>query len=362
MKPIIAFRVDASNTIGSGHVARCLTLAEAFRIRGAYVVFICRDLPGNSILQIRLKNFEVKVLPYSASGSSVIVDSEDYVSWLGVSLEDEVAESIAVLSSFKIKLLVVDHYALDSVWESELSKLTEKILVIDDLANRGHTCDFLVDQTLGQKASLYECLVPKKCVVLAGSKYALLRPEFRKRRLASIARRKTPVLKSILVSMGGIDLLNSTSAVLHGLNGSNLSSMIKVNVVMGSNAPHLCDVISDAQDSRFDVAVGKNISNMGELLYETDLAIGAGGSSSWERCCLGVPSIVVAIADNQLGIIQKLGETGSAKTINSTVALASNLTVMINALVIPDDLVDLSLRSSSATDGFGTELVIDEVL
>jgi len=362
MMPIIAFRVDSSNTIGTGHVARCLTLADVFRIRGAHVVFICRDLPGNSILQIRHNNFEVKVLPYSSAVTPVIVDSKDYVSWLGVSLEEEITDSIAVLSSFKIKLLVVDHYGLDLVWENKLAKFTEKLLVIDDLANRGHTCDFLVDQTLGQKSSLYEYLVPKKCVVLAGSKYALLRPEFRERRLASIARRKTPVLKRILVSMGGIDRLNSTCAVLDGLNNSNLSSMIKVNVVMGSNAPHLCDVVSYAQDSRFDVAVRTNVSNMGELLCESDLAIGAGGSSSWERCCLGVPSIVIATADNQLDIIQKLAETGSAKTISSTVTLALKLTDMINNLVMPDDLVDLSLRSSSATDGFGAELVINEVL
>ena len=355
------FRVDSSTLIGSGHLLRCLTLARAFRKEGAIVLFVCRNLNGNSIKQITDNGFKVEILSCDEVGIVSFKNQTDYPSWLGVTLEKDAEQSKAILSNYKPDLLVVDHYGLDSSWETKVMHLCKKLLVIDDLANRHHVCDFLVDQNLGRLVSHYQNLVPRKCQILVGPKYAMLRDEFIQHRNYSIRRRKNPKLKSILISMGGVDRLNTTRNVLFGLSDSKLTSKTSINIIMGDSAPHTNDIINISKSSRFKIEVLRNVNNMAKLLSTCDLAIGAGGSSTWERSCLGVPSIVVVTADNQMMVALEVEKSGSGKAILSIDSLSKKIKNTIDELIIPTDLEHMTEHALKVTNGRGVNLVAGAV-
>lgn len=171
----IVFRVDASTDIGSGHVMRCLSLAKVLRERGARCFFICREHRGNLIDEIREEGFVVYELPIN---SGTIKSSQIYENWLGDVYSADALASISCLDVSSNDLLIVDHYAIDERWEALVRKYFKKIMVIDDLANRKHNCDYLLDQNLSHSWSNYVGLLPKKSQTFIGPKFALLRPEF----------------------------------------------------------------------------------------------------------------------------------------------------------------------------------------
>ena len=177
----VVIRTDASLQIGTGHVMRCLTLANALNEKGVTVEFICRDLPGNLIVYIESKGFSVHSLHGLTTSKPGVSRSHNNLShshWLGVSQEQDVKECESVLNIINPDWLIVDHYAIDCWWQNELKGHYKKLMVIDDLADRRHECDLLLDQTFGRKEEDYKSLVNKDCHLLLGSKYALLRPEF----------------------------------------------------------------------------------------------------------------------------------------------------------------------------------------
>jgi UDP-2,4-diacetamido-2,4,6-trideoxy-beta-L-altropyranose hydrolase len=211
---------------------------------------------------------------------------------------------------------VLDHYSFDHRWQKALQFTKTKILVIDDLADRSHACTILVDQNLGRIADDYQNLVPKSCKTLIGAKYALLRPEFADTRATALRDRAQRPFKEdaglkILVTMGGVDAVDATSGVLRALARMSLPSETRISIIMGSNAPALVNVRRLAREMPYATTVDVDISQMAEYMAKADLAIGAAGSTSWERCALGLPSVILQIAENQAASAHALHVAGA---------------------------------------------------
>ena len=360
----VSFRVDASIEIGAGHVMRCLTLAEALREHGARARFLCRAQPGDLIETIRERGFAVDALRGDVDGATAALGAARapaHAAWLGADWLTDARETQSLLADAALDWLIVDHYALDAQWERELRGGCRRLMVIDDLADRPHDCDLLLDQNLGRVAGDYENLIPRSCVVLAGPRYALLRPEFARLRAYSLRRRVEPKLENILVTMGGVDRANVTGAVLSALSECRLPEDIVVKVVMGPTAPWLEDVRAAAARAPWKTNVLVDVREMAQLMADSDLAIGAAGGTSWERCCLGLPTLVFALADNQLPIARALAGTGAAIEVEldqkgSCADLCRPLALMMEG----DELIirKMSEAASVVVDGRGTDRVV----
>ena len=233
----IIIRADSSAMIGSGHLTRCLALAIRHRKKGDTVHFICRDLSGNVAKLVEKQDFFLHMLP----NAKVSECSGMYANWLTVSQERDALEVTEILRTVGVvDVLVVDHYALDITWEQMLRPLVGGIFVIDDLANRHHDCDWLLDQNFYlNKETRYEGMVPKHCQMLLGPKYALLRDEFYE--IRKKMKRITGVIRSILVFYGGVDATNETGKALQALCSMKASGEIddiNVKVVVGTGNLH----------------------------------------------------------------------------------------------------------------------------
>jgi UDP-2,4-diacetamido-2,4,6-trideoxy-beta-L-altropyranose hydrolase len=308
----IAIRVDASNEIGSGHVMRCLTLANALKESGISVDFICRELLGNLCNYIEKKKFNVHRLPKNDSKKLLLKtkkDSNRYLKWLGVSLEDDAKQTLGILqkNNANFDCLIVDHYALHEAWEKQMRPYVGKIMVIDDLANRKHDCDLLLDQNLYEMyENRYDDLVPPNCQKLLGPKYVLLRREFLEKRQK--LKERNGIVNRILIFFGGNDKSKQTVKALEAISHIKKANL-SVDVVIGhantakENIKSLCDKMSN-------VKLHCKIENMAELMENADLAIGAGGTTTWERIFLGLPSCVIAIAANQQKCAHALAKMG----------------------------------------------------
>jgi UDP-2,4-diacetamido-2,4,6-trideoxy-beta-L-altropyranose hydrolase len=357
----ILFRTDASRQIGTGHVMRCLTLADALQTGGAQCHFICREHSGNLIAQIRQRGFAVSALPNSLKelepNDPTNCDQSNYSTWLGVDWATDAAQTKVSVGGSVIDWLIVDHYALDARWERALRPVCRKLMAIDDLADRPHECDLLLDQNLGRDARDYSQFVSDVCTVLAGPYYALLRPEFAFLRGRSLRRRVIPQLKNVLITMGGVDQGNATGKVLEVLQTCALPEDLCITIVMGSHAPWLESVQLLAKKMARPTTVKVNVINMADLMADSDLAIGAAGSTSWERCCLGLPAIIVVQADNQQLIANALELIGAAKV--SSVFGGTKLLHEQISKVLSDisGLQRMSVSASKVTDGCGADRV-----
>ena len=359
----IAFRADASLQIGSGHVMRCLTLAEALRGRGTECHFICREHPGHLLEVIRQRGFAVSALPAGVSGYQSSVEQGDplpvHSAWLGCDWLTDVRQTSEVLSSFEPDWLVVDHYALDRRWETALQPHYQHLLVIDDLADRAHVCDLLLDQNLGREAPDYADLVPKHCSVLTGPKYALLRPEFAALREYSLQRRRQPQLRNILITMGGVDQPNATGQVLGALKSCPLPNDCRVSVVMGLQAPWLKQVRAAAAEMPWPTEVLVNISDMAQRMADCDIAIGAAGSTSWERCCLGVPTLMVVLAENQWHGAKALQSAQAAQLVGEVIDIEEQLPSKLSTLLTGHSLERMGQMAAQITGGLGAARLTD---
>jgi UDP-2,4-diacetamido-2,4,6-trideoxy-beta-L-altropyranose hydrolase len=266
----------------------------------------------------------------------------------------------ATLKARQFDWLIVDHYALDIHWEEALRPYYSRLMVIDDLADRRHVCDLLLDQNLGRKPSDYERLIPESCMVLAGPQYALLRPEFAALREYSLMRREKPNLRNILITMGGVDQPNATCRVLEALNQCTLPSDCKIGVVMGDKAPWLEQVKASAAHLRWPAEVLVNISDMAQRMADCDLVIGAAGSTAWERCCLGVPTLMVVLADNQRFGAEALQGALAAKLLGN-VSDIGQLPIIFTSIVTDAELQSMGRMAARITDGLGATRVVDSL-
>lgn len=350
------FRADASLYIGSGHVIRCLTIADALNKHGHKSYFICRQHPGNLIAFVRERGYTVYVLPEPTLNNSDILS--EYQRWLGVTEQQDAQETLEILKEHAIDWMIVDHYGLSSVWQKIVRQQVKYIAVIDDLANRQHNADIILDCGLANTLADYEKLNRRNASYLIGPKYALLRPEFRRKRLWLEHHPKiyNPKKLSVLINLGGVDKDNLTGVVLQTLSKSLQKQSLSVTVVMGVNAPWKDLILEQSKKLPFPNKVLINANNMAELMVEHDLAIGAAGSTAWERCCLGLPTIMICMADNQKMIAKDLHDLGVAISLEQ----AEINKKLLQALQQLDQerLKRMSQQALNVTNGLGVDLLL----
>lgn len=357
MKPVF-IRTDASLQMGSGHVMRCLTLADELRQHGFDIKFICREHSGSLVEMIQGKGYLVARLPQAEAGYKATIDDVTHASWLGCSWQHDAAETIEALGGVQPEWLIIDHYAIDCRWEQKLRPHVGRIMVIDDLADRRHGCDLLLDQNLHKNMDeRYDGLVPETCLKLIGPKYSLLRPEFVEARKKSNVR--DGVVRRFLIFFGGSDPSNETEKALEAILRINRPD-IAVDVVVGEvnqrrlGLERLCASLPNT-------TYHCQIDNMAELMLNADLAIGAGGSSLWERCCLGLPSIIISIALNQVELARSAVKCGVADYMGEAGTISKDdLSRRIDHIIAdPDLLKSISRSGMDLVDGNGSARVTD---
>jgi len=370
----IVFRCDASLSIGSGHVMRSRTLARELQRRGAEITFLCRRKRGD-LISLLEQEFAVLALPELPLAPDQMPDGQPvegralYRSWLGCSQDQDSADCLEALHAAgirEVQWLVVDHYGLDASWQCQLleglgrdvkavagSEAT-RLLVIDDLADRPHRGDLLLDQNFFGEATeqRYKALVPPLCTQLLGPHYALLGPEYAQLHPLVPARTE---LRRVLVFFGGVDPENLTAQALEALMDPELAHLA-VDVVLGLQSPHR-QAVMELVAGRSHTTLHDPLPSLAGLIARADLAIGAGGATTWERACLGLPSLVVAIAANQL---QGAAEFSKFIKIGLLPRYEINKGVCSKILELMSDSSSLKLfskRAAKVVRGFGCRLV-----
>ncbi|MCJ7841376.1 UDP-2,4-diacetamido-2,4,6-trideoxy-beta-L-altropyranose hydrolase [Lederbergia sp. NSJ-179] len=341
----IIFRVDASEQIGTGHVMRCLTLAKqlGLTIQDAQVTFICRELQGHFIQYIQQQQIRVLKL-----GPIAFLEHENEYEWYRENWQKDAYESLSILQDQTIDLLVVDHYGLDDKWEKRMRKKGNRLMVIDDLADRKHDCDLLLDQNIQANPFRYQGLVPESCHLLLGTDYLLLREEFLQ--MADKIRVREGEIKDLLVFFGGSDpkhLTLKTVEILQELSFLDAN----IHVVVGSSHPDK-EQIARRCRNREGYFYYCQIDYMAKLMDQADLAIGAGGTTTWERLYLGLPALTVVTADNQVELtknIEKGGMTISLGSNSSTLEITLKKTLE-NLQRNPHLIREMSKRSLRCID------------
>jgi len=344
----IGFRVDASVAIGSGHVMRCLTLAERLSGVGATCEFVMTEGPGDLIELVADQHGHlVHRLPAAAAPLATMAAATEAANpWRS---EEE-----------PLDWLVVDHYALASAWELGMRGAARRLMVIDDLADRRHDCDLLLDQNLHENTTPYRDLVPADCVTLLGPRYALLRREFSDARLTT-SREAGPV-ERLLITFGGSDPTNETVRALEQLADAGAAGVQHVDVVVGGAAANLAAVTSLAATLP-SCRVHVQVSDIATLMSAADLCIGAGGSTMWERCCLGLPTLMVAVADHQVQFCRRLDHLGYARYIgNAAERPVEYLAALRAALAEPEILVAMAAKGMRLVDGQGADRVVKRMM
>jgi UDP-2,4-diacetamido-2,4,6-trideoxy-beta-L-altropyranose hydrolase len=332
----IVFRADASAAIGAGHVMRCLALAGYLADRGARIRFLCAKYPGHLAAQIAAAGMEIALLPPEGA-------------------LDEAAAAHALADIAPVNLLIVDHYGLDVRWERAMRPLAERIMVIDDLANRDHECDLLLDQNLREHVQeRYAGRVPPGCRILLGPRHALLRREFMQ---PDLARTRDGAVKRVLISYGGSDPRNESGKALEAV-ASLGRRRPDVDLVLGSSNPNRKAVAARAYGMN-GVRVHEQTNRMARLIGECDLALGGCGVNAWERCALGMPALVTVMADNQSESARVLHELGAVSCLGdaSRVDVSALARALEWAIASPRDIAAMGRNAFAVTAGWERELL-----
>jgi UDP-2,4-diacetamido-2,4,6-trideoxy-beta-L-altropyranose hydrolase len=352
----VFFRTDSSAAIGSGHVMRCLALAIELKSLGADVTFICRNLPGNMAEYIRNRmDFHVILLPAEVCGDSGQVGPA-HKDWLGTDWQTDAFQTVATIAGISganvPEWIVVDHYALDIRWEKTLRPSAHRVLVIDDLADRSHDCDFLLDQNLYPSLETrYENLVPAPCRKLLGPRFALLRREFPE------ARRHLPTrdgsVRRAMVFFGGVDASNETEKAIEAWQSLGKTDL-SMDVIVGGTNPFR-ESIREQCGRHPQLTYHEQVSNMATLMTKTDLAIGAGGTTTWERCCLSLPTLCITVAENQKAAASTAAEMGLHRYLGHYTEIRSDdvARAVRECLEDPARLATMARNAGEAVDGMG---------
>ena len=322
-------RADAARSIGSGHIRRCLTLAHRLKSVGWTVNFA--TIRDSADLVLDLAAYPVTII----SGDATSEPGE---------LQSEFPDGV--------DLLVVDHYQRDATFESACRGWADRIMVIDDLVDRAHDADLLVDMTLGRHPDAYSDLLPKSAISKTGAEYALLRPEFSAARPQALTRRtQTSTVEDVLISVGATDQSGVMPLLLDGLAQSGFTG----------NATVIGEFAGTAQDYPFDMTTTTQADDMPAQMLAADLAIGACGVSSWERCCLGLPTVAVITADNQRDIATALSRAGAVDLVEPTTA--AKISGAVTGLSEnPGARQTMSKAAAVVCDGDGAQRVIETLL
>ena len=348
---IVAFRVDAGTHIGTGHVMRCRVLANALRQHGVEVLFIARKMPGDMIQSLRQEALQVVELPGNVTASG----NAESDPWLTVPPNVDAQQTLQVLQPLNVDLLVIDSYGIDAAWESIVSPHVGYLMVIDDTANRYHQCDFLLDQNLKDGfETAYAELVSPTSVQLLGPQYALVRPEFSNLRQVSLDRRTEGKIERLLISMGGSDPEDEVSRVVKSIKHRS-RCWKHIDVVVGAAYGPIESLKGLLQGMPAELHI--QTSDMAQLMQMADIAVTAGGSTSWEKCTLGLPSVVAVLAENQAPIGAALHACGAQITVEpGTYGGSIPYADVLNGLTA-DDLQSISQSARHVCDGKGANRV-----
>jgi UDP-2,4-diacetamido-2,4,6-trideoxy-beta-L-altropyranose hydrolase len=306
------------------------------------------------LAQVKDSGMSVAGLPAPQRNAA---SGEDYAAWLGVTQDEDARESTAALAGERPDWVVVDHYGLDADWERVLRPHTRHLMVIDDLANRPHECDLLLDQNFSSGTNeRYAGLVPPDCRLLLGPRYALLRPEYAAHR--SREPRRHGSVETVFVYFGGSDPHNLTGVALEALSRRSLRHL-KVDIVVGVSNTHGSQLRKLAA-ARPGTVIYRSRPHLADLMSRADLAIGAAGTTTWERMCLGIPSLVVSTAENQRPAAVALAEHGLIQYLGSAQDVGSaELAAAIEKTINGVHLADQSLRARLTVDGLGAMRVAE---
>ncbi|MFN8370973.1 MAG: UDP-2,4-diacetamido-2,4,6-trideoxy-beta-L-altropyranose hydrolase [Bacteriovoracaceae bacterium] len=346
MSKNILFRVDSSFKLGSGHLVRCLTLAQQIlKTTTNTITFITRKDDGNFNHLIK-NNPEIKIIE--------LPTEPDF------DIKDDSIKTAEILKSFNsVDLLIIDHYQIDITWELVVQNHTKKIMVIDDLYNREHSCDFLLDQNIINLTNPYSNLVKKACTFFLGPSYALLREQFldQKKQMNELANLET--INSILLFFGGSDPENETIKAIIAVTSMNFK---KIRCIVPNNFK-VKEFIKNFEQHE-NIEFLSNVQDMASLLINTDLYVGAGGSITWERCCLGVTGVVVSIADNQTEIAEQLDQQKFHYYLGTTkeVTVTSYIRTISEIIANLDELNNYRRKSFQLVDGLGVEKIVESIL
>jgi UDP-2,4-diacetamido-2,4,6-trideoxy-beta-L-altropyranose hydrolase len=351
----VAIRADASLETGTGHVMRCLTLARWLRAKGGDVLFVCREEDGHLCDLIETSNFPCSRLPKLAGGIRAHGVAPGTEFPIQEFRHADARETGAAIEAHRggADLLVVDHYDLDKVWETILRAKAGRVFVIDDLANREHDCDLLLDQNLHDAPGMrYSGLVPEGARVFVGPKYALLRPEFD----AVPAAARDMGLRRMLAFFGGVDPTNEALKIVHALRAMG-SAAPQTDLVLGPANPHADSILGAASGLPY-VNVIRRTDDMAKLMREADLGVGTCGVAAWERCCAGLPSIVAISADNQRDDARILESIGAARNLGEAATIGVERWAReIRALRDdPVSLTAMSVAAASVMQGRGAAM------
>ena len=343
--PICVIRADAGSHVGGGHILRCLSIAFELHREGWSVALVTIRETDDAL-------------------DGLIPDWVEKVFLKPEETCDPHAMRDAVPSG--CRLLIVDHYDLDESYESSLRGWAEQILVVDDLANRPHNCDFLVDHTYGRDRDDYKKSVPPHCTLMCGSDYMLLRSEFARRRLRGVRSPDDafpPRRVLVFMGMGDADCLSVRA--LSALIESKLG--LQTRVLLGALSPAVAPAIELAEKhSNIEVLV--NAPDMAAHLEWADFAIGTAGTSAWERCCLAIPTIALKITDhtndNQRVVADALRENGGALDLGEgkNVSVSEFSSILRQFASDKNQYKDLSISAAKMCDGLGTSRVAMHLL
>ena len=339
----IVIRADASCEIGIGHIMRCLTLADELKQNNVKISFISREEDGNLIALINKRGYKVYSLPKGFESRN------DAILTKGLLVDHNILPD----------LLIVDHYGIDIVWESTIRSVVRKIMVIDDFSNRKHDCDLFLNQNYNLQNKSYNGLLPDKCIRLLGVKYTMLRPEFRK--IRENLQKNYDIVKRVLVLMGGADNQNMTTKVLQAIKKLNLNN-IRVDVAVGAANKYYKKIKSLVSNIHY-AKCHYNVENISELMSKADLSIGAAGSTTWERCCMGLPSILIVIAENQVDIARNLGNDGIIVNLGwyknvEQIDIKNQIENLLNNF---SKRKNMSLKAMEIVDGRGVTRVTEKI-
>lgn len=361
-------RVDASTWIGTGHFYRCLNLALGFITRGYAISFMCRHIPEILVNILNDKNISLIELETKFDTTQGEGNNQcPHAQWLHVCYKTEIDESMHAIKHYakenkieKVDIIIVDHYSIEKNWHQGVKEYAKLIVQIDDLADRQHDCDVIVDQNFfPNMTERYKKLVTEANEQLLGPSYALLNHDFSyfRKKIDNYTERYNNGY--IVVFFGGIDVMNETGKAVEGLLAC-IDKRINLDVIIGGTNPHR-EELQQKYLKVDNVSISVQVNNMAERFARSFLFVGAIGSTTWERCALAVPGIVVSVADNQNDLALSLNDYGSHKFIGQMEnVLLSDYTQAYENLSY-DDLYSMSTISSNLTDGLGVERVINKI-
>ncbi len=345
---IVLFRLDANAAIGSGHLMRCLTLANALKRPGIACHFAGAAMPPSWVERIEANGHAWHPLPADARTQAL-----------------DAAWCALLLASFERSFVVVDHYGLDARWERAIEAHGSRMLAIDDLADRPHAARFVVDPNLGRQAQDYAGLVDHAARLEIGPAWASLRPEFARSRTQAQAKRSHPTdVRRILITFGGSDNFRLTLDAAKAVLACAPLRDAFIDVVFGSTPswlPELRALLTDRRPHHHEIAV--NVTDMARRMLAADLCIGAAGSTCWERCCLGLPSIQVTVAANQVEASKALETRGAVVSMPLGGDMAGRLVGALATLATDADrLATMTQAAFAVTDGLGASRLSDVIL